>query len=150
MSDDAIDILSDEECWTLLAQTSVGRLATDVGGRPDIFPVNYIVDDGAVVFKTGAGTKLASAALMHHVAFEIDGYVPDERVAWSVVIKGRADQIEKMFDVFDAEDLPLFPWAANPKPNFVKITPEEVTGRRFHVVDSVEPDDSIGHNATAE
>jgi nitroimidazol reductase NimA-like FMN-containing flavoprotein (pyridoxamine 5'-phosphate oxidase superfamily) len=139
-----MDILTDEESWELLRTTTVGRLAVDVGGRPDIYPVNYLVDEGAIVFKTGAGTKLAAAALMHHVAFEIDGYLPTERSAWSVVVKGWADQVERMDDVFDAEELPLFPWAAHPKPNFVKITPHEVTGRRFHVVDDVAPDASIG------
>lgn len=138
------EILSETDCWRLLDATSVGRLAVDVAGRPDIYPVNYVVDDGALVFRTGAGTKLASAALMHHVAFEIDGYLPTERTAWSVVVKGWADQVERMEDVFDSEDLPLFPWAADPKPNFVRITPHEVTGRRFHVLDEVRPDASIG------
>lgn len=145
MSDsDHTEILSDDECWRLLESTSVGRLAVDVAGRPDIYPINFVVDDGALVFRTGAGTKLASAVLMHHVALEIDGYLPRERTAWSVVVKGWADQVERMQDVFDAEDLPLFPWAAHPKPNFVQITPHEVTGRRFHVLDEVRPDSSIG------
>ncbi len=145
MSDEyGIEILTDTECWELLEATSVGRLAVDVGGRPDIYPINYVIDDGSLVFKTGAGTKFASAALMHHVAFEIDGYLPMERTAWSVVVKGWADEVERMEEVFDAEDLPLFPWAAHPKPNFVKITPSEVTGRRFHVLDDVSPDASIG------
>ncbi|WP_083914431.1 pyridoxamine 5'-phosphate oxidase family protein [Ilumatobacter nonamiensis] len=140
----APEILSDTECWRLLDETTVGRLAVDVAGRPDIYPVNYVVDDGTIVFRTGAGTKFAAAALMHHVAFEIDGYLPTERVAWSVVVKGWADQVERMEEVFDAEDLPLFPWAADPKPNFVRITPHEVTGRRFHILDTIRADSSIG------
>ncbi len=139
-----IEVLSDEECWQLLERTSVGRLAVDVGGQPDIFPINYLVDDGTLVFRSGAGTKLAAAVLMHHIAFEIDGYEPDAHTAWSVIIKGRADLIEKMDDVWQAEDLPLFPWLATPKPNFVRITPQSVTGRRFHVVDEILPDGSLG------
>jgi nitroimidazol reductase NimA-like FMN-containing flavoprotein (pyridoxamine 5'-phosphate oxidase superfamily) len=139
-----MDVLTDDECWELLRTASVGRLAVDVGGRPDIYPINFVIDEGTIVFRTGAGTKLAAAALMHHVAFEIDGYHPHERTAWSVVIKGWADQVEHMDEVFNVEELPLFPWAAHPKPNFVKITPHELTGRRFHVVDDVAPDSSIG------
>jgi nitroimidazol reductase NimA-like FMN-containing flavoprotein (pyridoxamine 5'-phosphate oxidase superfamily) len=125
----------------------VGRLAIDIAGKPDIFPINFIVDDGSLVFQTGAGTKFAASALLHHVAFEIDGYEPQQRTAWSVVVKGRAHQIERMQDVFAAQDLPLFPWAAHPKPNFVKISPTEITGRRFHIVDHVSPDASIGWEA---
>ncbi len=40
-----------------------------------------------------------------------------------------------MQDVFEALDLPLFPWHAAPKHRFVRIEPEDVSGRRFHVVD---------------
>jgi uncharacterized protein len=30
----------------------------------------------------------------------------------------------------------LFPWQAAPKRRFVRILPETISGRRFHVVDS--------------
>jgi nitroimidazol reductase NimA-like FMN-containing flavoprotein (pyridoxamine 5'-phosphate oxidase superfamily) len=141
------EVLTAEECWKFLESSKVGRLAIDIAGKPDIFPINFIVDDGSLVFQTGAGTKFAASALLHHVAFEIDGYEPQQRTAWSVVVKGRAHQIERMQDVFAAQDLPLFPWAAHPKPNFVKISPTEITGRRFHIVDHVSPDTSIGWQA---
>ena len=51
------------------------------------------------------------------------------------MIKGRASEIERMQDVFDALDLPLFPWHAAPKHRFVRIEPDDVSGRRFRVVD---------------
>ncbi len=138
------EILSNDECWALLDETSVGRLAIDIAGKPDIFPINFVVDNGTIVFRSGPGTKLAGAALLHHVAFEIDGYEPHERTTWSVVLKGWAEQVERMEEVFAADDLPLFPWVASPKPNFVRINPREVTGRRFHVIDDVAPDSSVG------
>jgi uncharacterized protein len=59
---------------------------------------------------------------------------PDQGDAWSVVVKGHASEIERMQDVFDALDLPLFPWHASPKHRFVRIEPSDVSGRRFHVV----------------
>ncbi len=31
----------------------------------------------------------------------------------------------------------------HPKPNFVRITPTEITGRRFHILGHVAPDASI-------
>lgn len=138
------EVLSEDECWVLLDEASVGRLAIDIAGKPDIFPINFVVDGNCILFRTGAGTKFAASALLHHVAFEIDGYEPEQRTAWSVVVKGSAHAVERMEEVFAAEDLPLFPWAAHPKPNFVRITPTEVTGRRFSVLDDVVPDASIG------
>ena len=133
---DATEILTIEECWALLDRDEVGRLAVDVGGHPDVFPVNYVVDDGSIVFKTGAGTKFAAAVLSRDVAFEIDGREPETRTVWSVVAKGVAHEVDDMMDRFDAEDLPHYPWVAEQKPSYVRITPEVVTGRRFHVVDS--------------
>ncbi|CAN5556829.1 pyridoxamine 5'-phosphate oxidase family protein [soil metagenome] len=139
-----IEILDVEECNGLLRDTLVGRLAVDISGRPEIFPINYVVTDHGIVFRSGAGTKLAGAVLMHHVAFEIDGYEPENRTAWSVVVKGWARPIERMQDVYDAEDLPLFPWVVSPKPNFVCIEPREITGRRFYVADDIVTDASLG------
>jgi len=129
-------ILDQHECWELLRGEEVGRLAIAITGHPDIFPINFVVDHGAVVFRTAEGTKLAGAVLGVAVAFEIDGFDADAGEAWSVVLKGRATEIEAMQDVFDALDLPLFPWHASPKHRFVRIVPEELTGRRFEVVQS--------------
>ncbi len=129
-----VEELSADECWRLLDATSVGRLAVAIAGHPDIFPVNYITDGMTLVFRSGAGTKLAAAVLGRSVAFEIDGTDPDDRSVWSVVVKGWAREIHQMDERFAADDLPLYPWLAHPMPNFVRIDPDLVTGRRFHVV----------------
>ena len=68
----------------------MGRLAVSILERPDIFPVNHVVDHGRIVFRTAAGTKLAAAVLGRAVAFEVDGYDSVAGEAWSVVVKGRA------------------------------------------------------------
>jgi uncharacterized protein len=130
-----ITVLETGTCWELLRSADVGRLAVAVGLHPDIFPINFVVDHGTVVFRTAEGTKLAAAVLGRGVAFEIDGYDADAGEAWSVVVKGRATEIEQVQDVFDAHDLPLFPWHASPKHRFVRIEPVDISGRRFHVVD---------------
>ena len=140
----ATEILAESECWELLDHADVGRLAVDIAGQPDIFPINFVVDKSGIVFRSAAGTKLAGAVLNGLVAFEIDGYAPGDRTAWSVVVKGHARPIERMQDVFDAEDLPLFPWLAWDKPNFVRIEPTVVTGRRYHIVADARPDTSLG------
>lgn len=141
---EATEILSESECWDLLDGAAVGRLAVDIAGQPDIFPINFVVDKSGIVFRSAAGTKLAGAVLNRLVAFEIDGYEPDDRTAWSVVVKGHARPIERMQEVFDAEDLPLFPWLAWDKPNFVRIEPTVITGRRYHIISEAQPDSSIG------
>jgi uncharacterized protein len=137
MTDDrfGVEELDSTECWQLLRTNEVGRLAVSITDHPDIFPINYVADRGTVVFRTAEGTKLAAAVLGRAVAFEIDGYDAEGGNAWSVVIKGRATEIERMQDVFDALDLPLFPWHAAPKHRFVRVEPFDISGRRFHVAD---------------
>jgi nitroimidazol reductase NimA-like FMN-containing flavoprotein (pyridoxamine 5'-phosphate oxidase superfamily) len=130
-----VEVLTPDQCWALLRSAEVGRLAVSIVNRPDIFPVNHIVDHGSVVFRTAEGTKLAAAVLGEAVAYEADGYDAGRGEAWSVVVKGRAVEIERIYELLDATDLPLFPWHAAPKNRFVRIEPESVTGRRFHVIE---------------
>ena len=78
------------------------------------------------------GTKLAGA-LGHPVAFETDGYDLESGTAWSVVVKGRAVESTRLHEVLDAMKLPIFPWHDSPKPHYVRIEPDTVTGRRFTV-----------------
>lgn len=120
------------ECWALLRTGVIGRLAVVVDGEPDIFPVNYAVDHGTVVFRTDAGRKLAGAH-KRVVAFEVDGYDVKDTSAWSVVIRGEAREIRDTDESLAAMDLPIFPWQDGAKPRFVRIVPSTTTGRRIHV-----------------
>jgi hypothetical protein len=133
-SPDEITILTEDECWGLVDAAEVGRLAVAVAGEPEIFPVNFVVDGRALMFRTGEGTKLAALTISARVAFEIDGYLPESGEAWSVVVKGQAERMERFPDIYAAEKLPLFSWQASPKQWFVRVTPAKVTGRRFTVV----------------
>jgi len=141
--------LTPDECWGLLRTAQVGRLAVTVAGRPEIFPVNFVVDHGAVVFRTAEGTKLAALTVAPLVAFEADGRFPNRSdephephepheadEAWSVVLKGRTREIDRLDDVVATAELPLFPWHASPKGRFVRLVPDEITGRRFPVADA--------------
>ena len=134
---DQTEILDVSECLRLLRSAQVGRLGIAIMNVPDIFPVNFVVDDDTVVFRTAEGTKFAAAVLGTAVAFEVDGYDPAAGEAWSVVLKGQAVEIENMYELFDVEELPLFPWHNSPKYRFVRIEPGEITGRRFRVDSTV-------------
>lgn len=124
--------LSVSECWALLRSVPVGRLAVVIDGEPDVFPVNHVVDHGTIVIRTGPGSKHA-AANRHTVAFEVDGYDAERAQAWSVVVKGVAESVDRLYDLIDALQLPVFPWQSGPKPFFLRIEPDTITGRRIQV-----------------
>jgi uncharacterized protein len=130
---EGITVLDASTCWELLRDEEVGRLAVAVRHQPEIFPVNFAVVDQSIVIRTAEGTKLFAVFVGPAVAFEADGYDAESGEAWSVVVKGRAAEIH-MEDRVDDLAFPVFPWSATPKGRFIRIATEQITGRRFHVV----------------
>ena len=57
-----IDVIPYHECLELLKTEEVGRIAVVVEGRPEIFPVNYVLDGNGIMFRTDRGTKLVGAS----------------------------------------------------------------------------------------
>ncbi len=124
-----IVVIPEDECWRLLASETLGRLVTSVAGQPEIFPVNFVIQHKTVLFRTAEGTKLLSTVLNGRVAFEVDDHNVEE--GWSVVVKGQANVLKTSDEIAEAERAQLLPWIATVKRHFVRITPYEITGRRF-------------------
>ena len=83
-----VDVLSREECLTLLATVPIGRVGVTINALPAVLPVNFAVLDGDIVFRTVDGTKFHAAAAGNVVAFEVDSYHPEGMSGWSVVVPG--------------------------------------------------------------
>ncbi len=128
--------LTETESWDLLGSVSLGRLVTTVNGWTEIFPVNFVVQNRTLLFRTAEGTKLLTAALNEYVVFEAD----DHNVAegWSVIVRGKAKLLATANEIAEARRAGLYPWVATQKERFVRITPQSMTGRRF--VFGPEPD----------
>nr|WP_090344476.1 pyridoxamine 5'-phosphate oxidase family protein [Mycolicibacterium malmesburyense]CRL76017.1 putative flavin-nucleotide-binding protein [Mycolicibacterium malmesburyense] len=124
-----IEILSESECWKLMSAASLGRLVTSVAGEPEIFPVNFVVQNRSVLFRTAEGTKLSSAVINKNVLFEADDHDADG--GWSVVIRGLARTLRTDEEIDEAERAQLLPWTATVKTHYVRIRPLRVTGRGF-------------------
>lgn len=136
-----IVVIPEEESWQLLASQTLGRLATSVAGQPEIFPVNFVVQRRTLLFRTAEGTKLASAVANNRVAFEVDEH--NVEGGWSVIVKGRAHMLQTADEIAEAERAQLLPWIATRKRHYVRITPSEVSGRRFQF--GTEPDDDFSY-----
>jgi uncharacterized protein len=126
-------VLDEDETWRLLASADVVRIAVTVAGDVEVFPINSVVDDRTVVFRTAEGTKLAAIAVSGRAAVEADGISHGGREAWSVVLKGDAELLESSAEIYRAEELPLFAWHPGHKGRWVRIRPREIQGRRFTI-----------------
>ena len=129
-----MEVLGESDCWALLRATSVGRIAYPTAeGGIEIFPVNHLVDQGSIVFRTAAGAKLAGSTSAVEVVFEAADSDDERGGAWSVILKGHAEMITVADDLFESFDLNVRPWHASRKPYFVRVVPLLTTGRRFNV-----------------
>lgn len=122
--------LSPEECYALLGVSGVGRLAFSMPSGPMIYPVNYLISDGAVVFRTSPYSRLGEHPI-GLVAFEVDELDPELSRGWSVLVQGRSAPIE------DTEETTairasgrLVSWAPGQRNMFIRITVETISGRR--------------------
>jgi nitroimidazol reductase NimA-like FMN-containing flavoprotein (pyridoxamine 5'-phosphate oxidase superfamily) len=129
VSDEAVTILGDDESWALLGSVDLGRLVVCVGSRPEIFPVNFVVQRPTVLFRTAEGTKLMSMLINKNVAFEADGHSLDE--GWSVVVQGTAEELSTSAEIDEADRAGLRPWVATLKLRYVRIHASTISARRF-------------------
>lgn len=128
--EDGLEILTERECRERLERAHIGRIAVTLGALPAIFPVNYAMLDGDVVFMTGEGTKLRAASRNAVLAFEIDAYDPLTRSGWSVLVVGMASELEGEARE-TATRLPLEPWARGDRDHYISISTDFVSGRRI-------------------
>lgn len=130
-SADRIVELDRSTCEQLLGSGSVGRVAINGDPSPVVLPVNYAVRDGAVVFRTVEGTKWEAARAEQPASFEVDGIDREHRSGWSILARGRLEALggddPVAADVLDELD----PLAGGDRPHLVRLTVEELTGRRI-------------------
>lgn len=89
--------LTREDCLTLVASTSLGRLIYTEGALPAVQPVRYLLDGETIVFRTADATRI----LGHHdgpgegtvVAFEVDDLDAESGAGWVVTVVGTASTL---------------------------------------------------------
>jgi uncharacterized protein len=129
--DEGLELLTEDDARLLLASGEVGRVGITIGALPAIFPVNYRVIDGAIVFRTAPGSKLSAAAEEAVVAFEVDDYQLADRSGWSVLAVGRSEVSHDHDLAFKALNAKLEPLADGRRGALVRIEPTFISGRRI-------------------
>lgn len=123
--------LTRSECFELLADGQLGRVAVTDDLGPVVFPVNYVLDRHTVVFRTEPGAKLHAAGQGSRVCFEADGTDEAARTGWSVIVRGEITEVTDPDELARLRELPLRPWAAGVRDHYVRILPAALTGRRI-------------------
>ena len=119
------ELIPEEECWQLVATTSVGRVALSVKALPAVLPVQYYLDGRTLA--VCLGHRQISERSLHGaiVAFAADAIDPATRSGWSVQVQGRAT-ISRHIG-FDTD-------CGHPTAGqIVRIEPARITGHRVHM-----------------
>ena len=125
-----LQVLSREDCMTLLGTSGVGRVAFVGPSGPVIHPVNYLIDLDTVVVRTSPYTMLGEHST-GQVAFEVDELDAWFTSGWSVLVTGRSAPIDDPDESIALRRSGLLhPWVAGQRNLFLRITPNEITGRR--------------------
>ena len=123
--------LDTSESLALMADGGVGRFVYLEPRGPVAIPVNFRIFEGDIVFRTAPSTQPAARAGQQRVTFEVDHIDDALREGWSVLVSGRSRVVSDPAELAELQALGLRPWAAGHRNAYIRITPEEVTGRRI-------------------
>jgi uncharacterized protein len=130
--DDSVyfEVLDRAECLRLLGSVPIGRVVFSEQALPAAQPVGFVLFDGAVVFRTATGSRLAAGARDAVVAFEADEFDPGRGTGWSVLVVGQAAEIRDPEQLRLVGRLPLRPWTRGRRDHVMRVSIDRVTGRR--------------------
>jgi len=130
------------DCWALLEGADVARVAWLGPDGVALVPINYVVADGCLWFRTEPGSALARESGGGPLVIEIDHVDTETRDGWSVVVRGKPELIDQI-------DVPqmvveMRVWPIGPHQLFVRVQPDQITGRRLWGTGPVEGDAHAG------
>lgn len=127
----SLQVIDEHECRHLLARASLGRLGFSARSLPVVLPVNYVVEDGRLLFATEAPSIVAAAINADVACLEIDDHDPIDHTGWSVLVTGQLNEVppEEADDLSSRLPLPL--WRPMPMPHLLELSIDMISGRRL-------------------
>ncbi|HEX6472645.1 MAG TPA: pyridoxamine 5'-phosphate oxidase family protein [Streptosporangiaceae bacterium] len=132
--------LDEAECLRLISPGGVGRLAYSGRYGLTVFPVNYVLYEGTIVFRTAHDSPMDEdlrtgiANAEYKVAFEIDDIDRGGQGGWSVLVQGAAHHVESEAERAAVRESGVEPWAGGARELYIRIIPTRITGRRIRRV----------------
>ena len=132
-----VELLDEAECQGLIAAGGVGRIGYTGRFGPTVLPVNYVLHEGTILFRTGQHSPLGEdlrTGIEHaesKVAFEIDETSAATREGWSVLVQGSAHLVDSEAERASIVQSGVEPWAGGEKELFIRVIPSRITGRRI-------------------
>ncbi len=132
----SLERLDEAESIRLVSPGGLGRLAYSGRFGLTVMPVNYLMYEGSIVFRTEQDSptdedlRTGLAGAEYKVAFEVDDIDTDAREGWSVLIQGHAHHVDSADEYASVLASGIESWAGGNREHFLRIIPTRVTGRR--------------------
>jgi nitroimidazol reductase NimA-like FMN-containing flavoprotein (pyridoxamine 5'-phosphate oxidase superfamily) len=123
-----LETLSKEDCEAHLAAGGVGRIVFSTEKGPVAFPVNFVSQEGDVLFRTddSVATAIEKERI---VSFEVDRIDEAMSEGWSVLATGAPSRVEDTKKHRELVALDIEPWAGGARNVFIRIATAELSGR---------------------
>ena len=132
MGDAVAELLSRDECLSLLPSSRVGRVGVSIGAIPAILPVNFLPLGDSVLFRTSGASELFRACVGSVVAFEVDDHTDAGLFCWTILMQGVAIEITDATELRRARLAWLEAWHLGERADrFVVVPPTILSGMRF-------------------
>jgi uncharacterized protein len=122
--------LGQDESWKLAASQPLCKVAWSSASGPVILPINHVIHDRTVWFRTSAYSAIVREVDDETIAILVDEVDVETRTGWSVQLRGIAHVHWHAEEVPDAVHH-LHSWASGGRPLWVELRPTEIHGRRL-------------------
>ncbi len=127
---DRSTVLDDATSRQLLGTVRVGRVALPDDPSPTVLPVDFVLHDDHLLFRTVEGAKLEAAHARGAASFQADGIDPTFDTGWSVLVRGHLDELSTPTAEEQAAIDRLHPLVGGDRPHVVRLSIESMSGRR--------------------
>jgi len=123
--------LDRDECVRLLRAGVAGRVAVCTPNGPHIIPVNYAVVDDTIVLRTAPYSLLGTYGRDTTLAFEVDQLDYERQRGWSVVARGRGENVSDLEELDHIREVwEPRPWAGGTRSLYLRLRWTELSGRQ--------------------
>lgn len=125
-------VIGRDACIDHLEEAPYSRIAFVVDDEPVVLPVNHLLQGGAIYLQAAPGSKLGSAAAGQIVVIQADEGDAERRLAWSVMVRGRASIVTADAELEALHAADFQPWALPEDRSFwIRVDVHDIDGRRI-------------------
>jgi nitroimidazol reductase NimA-like FMN-containing flavoprotein (pyridoxamine 5'-phosphate oxidase superfamily) len=126
-----LESLGTSQCWQLVADRGVGRVAFMGDTRLRIVPTRYDAEGHTAYFRALTFGELARGGHDRHMSLQVDDVDHESFTGWSVLMSGMAHRVEDAATIASLWSLGRpHPWVSGPETQWIALVVDTIEGQR--------------------